>query len=560
MDSIIPTVDTIAAISSAIALGKGGIAVIRVSGSKAIEICQTIVKTKSSHAWQSHRIFYGFIQEPQEKKLIDEVLILVMKSPKSFTGENTVEIHCHGGIVIVNRILEIILTIPQVRLANPGEFSQRAFLNGKIDLTQAESINEIINCKNLRAAELAFKGVQGEVKNKINQLKNELIDQLAEIEARVDFEEDFGEFNYSNFSTNLNKIKEKIKELIENSKRNDYLHNGISIALIGKTNAGKSSLLNMLAKQKKAIVTDIPGTTRDIIEVNLTIENIPIRIIDTAGIRYSDDVIENIGISKSFEMIREADYIIYIFDIQKGLDKEDKKIIKKIPVEKLITIVGNKIDLLKEKQINKSKQKTFISIKKELGDLLLHIIFYAKIGSEKKVFDITDIANQISEKLIRRHPHIYGNLKAYDADQVSSNWEIIKLNEGKKSLLEGVPKTLPALVKAYRVQEKASSVGFDWDDMDGVLNKVEEELEELRIELSKKKIDNIESEFGDLLFSLINYARFLKINPENALEKTNKKFMKRFKYIESGANKVGKKINELSKEEFDFFWQKAKSN
>ncbi len=383
MDSIIPTVDTIAAISSAIALGKGGIAVIRVSGSKAIEICQTIVKTKSSHAWQSHRIFYGFIQEPQEKKLIDEVLILVMKSPKSFTGENTVEIHCHGGIVIVNRILEIILTIPQVRLANPGEFSQRAFLNGKIDLTQAESINEIINCKNLRAAELAFKGVQGEVKNKINQIKNELIDQLAEIEARVDFEEDFGEFNYSNFSTNLNKIKEKIKELIENSKRNDYLHNGISIALIGKTNAGKSSLLNMLAKQKKAIVTDIPGTTRDTIEVNLTIENIPIRIIDTAGIRYSDDVIENIGISKSFEMIREADYIIYIFDIQKGLDNEDKKIIKKIPVEKLITILGNKIDLLKEKQIKISKQKTFISIKKEVGEEELIQKILQKCGDNK---------------------------------------------------------------------------------------------------------------------------------------------------------------------------------
>ena len=199
-------------------------------------------------------------------------------------------------------------------------------------------------------------------------------------------------------------------------------------------------------------------------------------------------------------------------------------------------------------------------IKKELGDLLLHIIFYAKIGSEKRVFDITDIANQISEKLIRRHPHIYGNLKSYDADEVSSNWEIIKLNEGKKSVLDGVPKALPALIKAYRVQEKASSVGFDWDDIDGVLNKVEEELEELRIELTEKKIDNIESEFGDLLFSLINYARFLEINPENALEKTNRKFIKRFKYIESSANKVEKKINELSKEEFDFFWQKAKSN
>ena len=383
MDSIIPTVDTIAAISSAIALGKGGIAVIRVSGSKSIEICQTIVKTKSSRAWESNRVFLGFIKDPQEKKLVDEVLIFVMKSPKSFTGENTVEIHCHGGIVIVNRILEIILMIPEVRLANPGEFSQRAFLNGKIDLTQAESINEIINSKNIRAAELAFKGVQGEVKKKINNLKNELIDQLAEIEARVDFEEDFGEFNYANFSTNLNKVKEKIKKLIENSKRNAYLNNGISVALIGKTNAGKSSLLNMLAKQTKAIVTDIPGTTRDTIEVNLTIENIPIRIIDTAGIRYSDDVIEKIGINKSFEMIIEADYIIYIYDTQRGLDKEDQKIIKKIPVEKLITILGNKIDLLREKQINNSKKKTFISVKKELGEEELIKKILQKCGENK---------------------------------------------------------------------------------------------------------------------------------------------------------------------------------
>ena len=196
-------------------------------------------------------------------------------------------------------------------------------------------------------------------------------------------------------------------------------------------------------------------------------------------------------------------------------------------------------------------------IKKELGDLLLHIIFYAKIGSEKKVFDITDIANQISEKLIRRHPHIYGNLKAYDADEVSSNWEIIKLNEGKKSVLDGVPKALPALVKAYRVQEKASSVGFDWDDIDGVLNKVEEELEELRIELTEKKIDNIESEFGDLLFSLINYARFLKINPENALEKTNRKFIKRdLNTLNHALIKSKKKLMNYQKKNSIFFGRK----
>ena len=199
-------------------------------------------------------------------------------------------------------------------------------------------------------------------------------------------------------------------------------------------------------------------------------------------------------------------------------------------------------------------------IKKELGDLLLHIIFYAKIGSEKKVFDIGDIANHISDKLIERHPHIYGNTNAIDAEEVSKNWETIKLKEGNKSVLEGVPNGLPALVKALRIQEKVSGVGFDWDNSEGVLNKVKEELEELRKEVIDKNINEMELEFGDVLFSLINYARFLKINPETALELTNKKFIKRFKFIESEAHKLGKKINQLSVEEMNFFWQQAKSN
>ena len=199
-------------------------------------------------------------------------------------------------------------------------------------------------------------------------------------------------------------------------------------------------------------------------------------------------------------------------------------------------------------------------IKKELGDLLLHIIFYAKIGSEKKVFDIGDIANHISDKLIERHPHIYGNTNAIDAEEVSKNWETIKLKEGNKSVLEGVPNGLPALVKALRIQEKVSGVGFDWDNSEGVLNKVKEELEELRKEVIDKNISDMELEFGDVLFSLINYARFLKINPETALELTNKKFIKRFKFIESEANKLGKKINQLSVEEMNIFWQQAKSN
>ena len=197
-------------------------------------------------------------------------------------------------------------------------------------------------------------------------------------------------------------------------------------------------------------------------------------------------------------------------------------------------------------------------IKKELGDLLLHIVFYSKIGSEKKAFDMADVANQISDKLIHRHPHIYGETDVEDADQVVKNWEDIKLKEGKKSVLEGVPKSLPALVKAYRIQDKVSGVGFDWDQKEAVLEKVKEELDELRTEIDAGDSKKIEAELGDVMFSLVNYARFLKVNPENALERTNKKFIKRFNYIEEKAKKSQRKVSELSIEEMEILWQEAK--
>ena len=197
-------------------------------------------------------------------------------------------------------------------------------------------------------------------------------------------------------------------------------------------------------------------------------------------------------------------------------------------------------------------------VKKELGDLLLHIVFYAKLGSEKKAFDIADVANEIADKLIHRHPHSYGETEVEDAEQVVKNWEAIKLKEGKKSVLEGVPKTLPALVKAYRIQDKVSGVGFDWDKTEAVLDKVKEELDELSTEIESGDSYQMEAEFGDVMFSLINYARFLKINPENALERTNKKFIKRFSYIEEKADESQRKVSELSIEEMEVLWQEAK--
>jgi XTP/dITP diphosphohydrolase len=198
-------------------------------------------------------------------------------------------------------------------------------------------------------------------------------------------------------------------------------------------------------------------------------------------------------------------------------------------------------------------------VKKELGDLLLHIAFYAKIGSETEAFDMADVATDISEKLIRRHPHIYGDTTVSGEEEVKANWEKIKLSEGKKSVLEGVPQSLPALVKANRIQEKVAGVGFDWERPEQVLEKVKEEIGELERELDGAAIDKIESELGDVLFSLVNYSRFLGINPENALERTNKKFINRFKYLEARAADAGKSLSDMSLAEMDQFWEAAKS-
>ena len=197
-------------------------------------------------------------------------------------------------------------------------------------------------------------------------------------------------------------------------------------------------------------------------------------------------------------------------------------------------------------------------VKKELGDVLLHIVFYSKIGSETKTFDIADVCNEICEKLIHRHPHIYGDVVVEDEEEVKRNWEKLKLKEGKKSVLEGVPKSLPALVKASRIQDKVKGVGFDWEEPEQVWEKVQEELQEFRDEIEAGDQEKMEAEFGDVLFSMINYARFLKINPEDALERTNKKFIKRFQYLESKADELGKSLSDMTLAEMDVFWEEAK--
>ena len=345
MNSFSPTEDTIAAIATAVSPGQGSIAVIRISGSSAIEISKSIVHIPGIHQWSTHKILYGHVTEVNKKKYIDEVLILIMKGPRSFTGEDIVEIHCHGGIISVQKILERILDSPNIRRAEPGEFSQRAVLNGRLSLTQAESISDLVSARSRKAAELAMNGVQGNIQTAIQSIRQRLLDQLTEIEARIDFEEDLPNLEEENVKDEITMIRKDISKLIDNAKKGSWVRSGMKIALTGKPNVGKSSLMNRLSKKEKAIVTELPGTTRDLLESEIILEGIPVTLIDTAGIRATENIIEQIGISRTQKALNDADLILLIYDYSKGWTKEDASILKEMPPSIPLLVIGNKSDL-----------------------------------------------------------------------------------------------------------------------------------------------------------------------------------------------------------------------
>lgn len=285
--------DTIAAIATP--LGEGGIGIVRISGSAAIDITEKIFVAKYNKKWSSgpgFRLTYGHVINPNNQQIIDEVLVALMRGPKSFTGEDVVEIHCHGGILPLRQILDLVLAQGAL-LAGPGEFSKRAFLNGKLDLAQAESIINIIRSKTDAALKISVNHLQGHLSNKINDLQDQLLAILAQIEATIDFpEEDIEEITLQEVSRRCEDILAEIEKLIASAHSGKIYQEGVKTVIIGKPNVGKSSLLNALLKENRAIVTDIPGTTRDIIEEIININGIPLRIIDTAGLRETDDVVE----------------------------------------------------------------------------------------------------------------------------------------------------------------------------------------------------------------------------------------------------------------------------
>ncbi|MGK9253154.1 tRNA uridine-5-carboxymethylaminomethyl(34) synthesis GTPase MnmE [Paenibacillus sp. P22] len=336
--------DTIAAISTA--LGEGGIAVIRVSGPAAVESVSNILKSRTPLAdAPTHTVTYGHIAAPASGEIIEEVLVTVMKGPRSFTAEDVVEIGAHGGLVAVRKVLELVLEQPGVRVAEPGEFTKRAFLNGRIDLAQAEAVIDLIRSKSDRSYSVALKQAEGTLSRKIKALRHTLIELLAHIEVNIDYpEHDVTEMTSSYIKDSCGSAMEEIRRLLKTAAEGKILREGITTAIVGRPNVGKSSLLNALVQESKAIVTDIPGTTRDVIEEYITLSGIPLRLLDTAGIRETTDVVERIGVERSRSAAADADLLLLVLNHNEALHEDERELLAKLTGRQVVVIV-NKSDL-----------------------------------------------------------------------------------------------------------------------------------------------------------------------------------------------------------------------
>ncbi|MEB3171500.1 MAG: tRNA uridine-5-carboxymethylaminomethyl(34) synthesis GTPase MnmE [Synechococcaceae cyanobacterium] len=338
-----PGADTIAAIATAVSPGQGSVAIVRVSGPRAEAIARQLFRVAGRQSWESHRVLYGHVVDPASGERVDEALLLLMRAPRSFTREDVVEFHCHGGLEAVRRVQELV-GAAGARPAGPGEFSQRAFLNGRLDLTRAEAIVEMINARSRRAAALAMAGLDGGLQQRISALRQRLLDPLAELEARLDFEEDLPPLDPAAVISALQEVRAELDRLVREARQGQLLREGLRVAIVGRPNVGKSSLLNRLSRRERAIVTDLPGTTRDLLESELVLEGVPLTLLDTAGIRPSDDPVERLGIARSKDALAAADAVLLLFDLEAGWTAADAELRALVPEGVPLLVVGNKAD------------------------------------------------------------------------------------------------------------------------------------------------------------------------------------------------------------------------
>ena len=334
---------TIAAIATAVVPQQGSVGIVRLSGEKALDIAKKLFHSPGKQPWETHRILYGYIRHPQTQQLVDEALLLIMLAPRSYTREDVIEFHCHGGIIPVQQVLQLSIELG-ARLAQPGEFTLRAFLNGRLDLTQAESIAELVGARSPVASEIALAGLQGKLAGPIRQLRTTCLDILAEVEARIDFEEDLPPLDEEEIRRSLEEVLNQVKAILATADRGELLRTGLKVAIVGRPNVGKSSLLNAWSRSDRAIVTDLPGTTRDVVESHLVVGGIPVQVLDTAGIRETVDTVEKIGVERSRRAAKSADLILLTIDAAVGWTSEDEEVYQQVRHRPLILVI-NKIDL-----------------------------------------------------------------------------------------------------------------------------------------------------------------------------------------------------------------------
>ena len=348
--------DTIAAISTA--PGEGAIGIVRISGDDAIRIADEVYRLKDKRLKEqpSHTIHYGHILDPKNDEVIDEVMVTVLRAPKTFTREDVVEINCHGGIVAINRILQLVLRMG-ARLAEPGEFTKRAFLNGRIDLSQAEAVMDLIRAKTDKSMQMAMRQLDGELSKLIQNLRQEILNTLAQVEVNIDYPEydDVEEMTLQLLREKTQQVSQGIRALLNTASQGKILRDGLKTAIVGRPNVGKSSLLNVLLREEKAIVTDIAGTTRDTIEEYVNVRGVPLQLIDTAGIRETDDVVERIGVERSRKALNEADFVLLILNQSEELMDEDLRLLEQTKDFKRIILL-NKTDLQTKIDMDKVKE------------------------------------------------------------------------------------------------------------------------------------------------------------------------------------------------------------
>lgn len=407
--------DTIAAISTP--MGEGAIGIVRLSGPDALSISDKVFKSPSGKKLtevDSHTINYGHIVDPQSNETIEEVMVSVMKAPKTFTREDVVEINCHGGILSVNRVLQLVIT-NGARLAEPGEFTKRAFLNGRIDLSQAEAVMDLIRAKTDRAADVAIGQLEGRLSKLIQRLRQEILEVLAQVEVNIDYPEydDVEEMTNKMFKQKALYVKKEIEKLLQTAQQGKILREGLQTVIIGRPNVGKSSLLNSFVQENKAIVTDIPGTTRDVIEEYVNVRGVPLKLVDTAGIRETEDIVERIGVERSRKVLQEADLILFLLNNNEELADEDRKLFETIQGMDAIIVI-NKTDL--EQRIDIEE------VKKLAGD---RKIIHVSVKEEKGIEELEETISQM---------YMTGEIESDDFTYVSNARHVALLNQALQSI------------------------------------------------------------------------------------------------------------------------------